>query len=73
MKTNPFLLSLPVLIAYIPLGAAFGILAASRDFSFLELILSSLIVYAGAGQFALVALIDAKAGFFEVFFCFIFA
>lgn len=68
MKTNPFLLSLPVLIAYIPLGVAFGILAASRDFSFLELILSSLIVYAGAGQFALVALIDAKAGFFEVFF-----
>lgn len=50
-----FLLTIPVLMGYIPLGAAFGILAASKDFSLFEILLSSIFIYAGAGQFLLVA------------------
>ncbi|MCW1360199.1 AzlC family ABC transporter permease [Campylobacter sp. US33a] len=67
-KNNIFTLTLPVLMGYIPLGATFGILAASNNFTFLETLLSSVIVYAGAGQFVLVGLVSAGAGFLEVFF-----
>lgn len=66
-EKNIFILTLPVLMGYIPLGITFGILAASNGFSLLEALLSSLIVYAGAGQFVLVGLISAGAGFIEVF------
>ncbi|EAW7618320.1 AzlC family ABC transporter permease [Campylobacter upsaliensis] len=59
-------ITLPVLIGYIPLGMAFGILASSAGFSFYEVLLSSVVVYAGAGQFILVALISGGAGFLEV-------
>lgn len=59
-------ITLPVLMGYIPLGMAFGILASSAGFSFYEVLLSSVVVYAGAGQFILVALISAGAGFLEV-------
>lgn len=62
-----FILTLPILMGYVSLGAAFGILAASNGFSLFETILSSLIVYAGAAQFVLVALVTAGAGFLEVF------
>ncbi|ARE80539.1 AzlC family ABC transporter permease [Campylobacter helveticus] len=63
---NLFSLTLPVLMGYIPLGMAFGILATSEGFSFYQVLLSSLVVYAGAGQFVLVALISGGAGFLEV-------
>lgn len=62
-----FILTLPILMGYVSLGAAFGILAASNGFNLFETILSSLIVYAGAAQFVLVALVTAGAGFLEVF------
>lgn len=61
-------LTFPVLMGYIPLGFAFGILAASKDFSLLEILLSSVIVYAGAGQFLLVALVAQNASFLMIFF-----
>lgn len=62
-----FLLTIPVLMGYIPLGAAFGILAASKDFSLFEILLSSVVVYAGAGQFLLVALVAQNASFLMIF------
>ncbi len=65
-QKHVFTLTLPVLMGYVPLGAAFGILAASAGFNFIEMLLSSLIVYAGAGQFLLVALVSAGASFMEV-------
>ncbi len=67
-----FIITFPVLMGYIPLGFAFGILAASKDFSLLEILLSSMIVYAGAGQFLLVALVAQGASFLMVFFYFAF-
>lgn len=68
MKTKDiFTLTLPILMGYVSLGAAFGILAASNGFSLFETVLSSLVVYAGAAQFILVALVTAGVGFLEVF------
>ncbi|ARJ56566.1 branched-chain amino acid transport protein, AzlC family [Campylobacter cuniculorum DSM 23162 = LMG 24588] len=66
-QENIFILTLPIFMGYISLGAAFGILASSNGFSLFEVVLSSLIVYAGAGQFVLVALIVSGAGFLEIF------
>lgn len=63
-----FLLTIPVLMGYIPLGAAFGILAASKDFSLFEILLSSIFIYAGAGQFLLVALVAQNVSFLMIFF-----
>ncbi|EIA81155.1 branched-chain amino acid transport protein [Campylobacter coli 1948] len=67
-----FLLTIPVLMGYIPLGAAFGILAASKDFSLFEILLSSIFIYAGAGQFLLVALVAQNVSFLMIFFYFVF-
>lgn len=58
-------ITLPVLMGYIPLGMAFGILASSAGFSFYEVLLSSVVVYAGAGQFILVALISGGGRVFR--------
>ncbi len=63
-----FLLTIPVLMGYIPLGAAFGILAASKDFSLFEILLSSIFIYAGAGQFLLVALVAQNVSFLMIFY-----
>lgn len=62
-----FFITIPVLMGYIPLGMAFGILAASNHFSLMEIILSSVLIYAGAGQFVLVGLVSAKVGLIEIF------
>ena len=44
--------SLPVITGMIPSGAAFGILAETAGFSVWESLMMSLIVFAGASQFA---------------------
>ncbi|MFV9473801.1 AzlC family ABC transporter permease [Advenella sp. RU8] len=46
---------LPIMLGYIPVAMAFGIAGASLGLSAWELIATSLIVYAGAGQFFILA------------------
>lgn len=46
-----FLLTIPVLMGYIPLGAAFGILAASKDFSLFEICLVQFLFMQVLGNF----------------------
>ena len=58
--------TLPVMFGYLPLGAAFGILATEVDIPAWGAILMSLIIYAGAGQFLAVALLAGGAGLIEV-------
>lgn len=58
--------SLPVMFGYLPLGAAFGILAVEVGIPVWGAILMSLVIYAGAGQFLAVALLGAGAGLVEV-------
>lgn len=58
--------TLPVMFGYLPLGAAFGILAIELGAPWWGALLMSLLIYAGAGQFLAVALMAAGAGLLEV-------
>jgi 4-azaleucine resistance transporter AzlC len=51
--------ALPIIIGYIPVGFAYGVLAAKAGLSFFYTILMSTIVYAGSSQFIAVALLSA--------------
>ena len=59
-------LTLPVMFGYLPLGAAYGILAVEVGVPWWAAVLMSLIIYAGAGQFLAVALLAAGAGLMEL-------
>ncbi|MDR5902085.1 MULTISPECIES: AzlC family ABC transporter permease [Halomonas] len=59
-------LTLPVMFGYLPLGAAYGILAVEVGVPWWAAVLMSLIIYAGAGQFLAVALLAAGAGLVEL-------
>ncbi len=62
-----FRLSLPVFCGYLFLGGAFGIMFSALGFSPLWAGLTSILVYAGSGQFALSSMIGAGAGYITVF------
>ncbi len=55
-------LGLPVLLGYMPVGAAFGVLATTAGFSVAQAVASSAFVFAGAGQFVALDLLKAGAG-----------
>lgn len=59
--------SLPVMFGYGALGFAVGLYASSSGIAPVWVALASLIVYAGSGQFLLVALIVGNATLIEVF------
>lgn len=48
-------LSIPVVLGYLPVSITFGILAVSYGFSKLEAFLCSALIFAGASQFALIS------------------
>lgn len=48
---------LPTVLGYLGIGIALGVVGANAGFSALELLLMSLIVYAGSAQFVLVSLL----------------
>ncbi|NAW12215.1 branched-chain amino acid ABC transporter permease [Halomonas marinisediminis] len=54
------------MFGYLPLGAAYGILAVEVGVPWWAAVLMSLIIYAGAGQFLAVALLAAGAGLVEL-------
>lgn len=62
-----FRYSLPVFCGYLFLGAAFGIMFAELGFSPLWAGFTSIVVYAGSGQFALTSMIGASATVLTVF------
>lgn len=55
-------LALPVVLGYLPVGFAFGVLAGKAGLTLLETMLMSLLVYAGSAQLIAVDLIPAGAG-----------
>jgi len=59
-------LTLPVMFGYLPLGAAYGILAVEVGMPWWAAVMMSLVIYAGAGQFLAVALLAAGAGLMEL-------
>ncbi|WP_240724856.1 AzlC family ABC transporter permease [Onishia niordana] len=54
------------MFGYLPLGAAFGILAMDVGIPWWAALTMSLVIYAGAGQFLAVALLANQAGLMEV-------
>ncbi len=65
--SRAFHLSLPVFCGYLFLGSAFGIMFSALGFSPLWAGMTSVLVYAGSGQFALTSMIGAGASFITVF------
>lgn len=56
----------PIVLGYLPVGFSFGVVAQQAGFSWAEALLMSLVVYAGASQFAAVALLSQAAGVLAV-------
>lgn len=61
-----FILTIPVLLGYIFLGIAFGILVVSSGFETLFTLLSSTVLYAGSMQFALIAFLKENASLISI-------
>lgn len=57
---------IPIIIGYVPMGAAYAILARQAGMGFFPTVLMSLIVFAGASQFIAVGLLSGGATAFEV-------
>lgn len=53
------LAALPLMLGYIPVAIAYGLLAKNTGLSLIDMVLFSLIVYAGASQFMALDLIIA--------------
>ncbi|MGD8352681.1 MAG: AzlC family ABC transporter permease [Pseudomonadota bacterium] len=58
--------AVPIIIGYVPMGAAYAILARQAGIGFFPTVLMSLIVFAGASQFIAVGLLSGGATAFEV-------
>lgn len=56
-----FLLTIPVMMGYLVLGVAFGLLLQNGGYHWLWATLASLVVYAGSMQFVLVGLLTQQA------------
>lgn len=71
MVLSPFRLSLkhslPVMLGYIPLGMAFGVLFQSLGYAWWLAPLSGVMIYAGSAQFLAVGLLASGAGLLEAF------
>lgn len=63
-----FLYTLPVMLVYISLGIAYGIVMAANGYNALWSFTTSLFVFAGAAQYALVGLLVSVANPISVFF-----
>jgi len=58
--------SIPVMMGYVVLGFAFGLLMASFEYAWYWTLLMSLFIYAGALQFAAVGFFSAKLGLLDI-------
>lgn len=58
----------PIVLGYIPIGFAFGVLAIQQGLSITEIFFMSLLVYAGSAQFIGTALIASGAAFSSIIF-----
>jgi len=61
-----FPITIPVLLGYVPLGIAFGLMMANAGYNVLWCILSSVSIYSGTGQFVLVGFLQAQTALYEI-------
>lgn len=58
--------ALPIIIGYVPMGAAYGILARQSGIALFPAVLMSIVVFAGASQFIAVGLLAGGGTAFEL-------
>ncbi|MFS1512251.1 AzlC family ABC transporter permease [Chengkuizengella sp. SCS-71B] len=58
--------ALPLVIGYLPVGIAFGIIAQETGISLFHSVLMSSVVYGGASQFMMLNMFATGSGFFEI-------
>ena len=58
--------SIPVLLGYMAIGIAFGLLTADAGYPWYLALLMSVVMYAGAGQYMAIALFASGAGLLEM-------
>lgn len=63
-----FRAALPIIFGYFPIGMAFGVLAVQEGLSKLEVLLMSLLVFAGSSQFVAVGLLATGASVATIVF-----
>src|SRR5690606_27249078 len=63
---RPLYRVVPTALAIVPVSALFGALAARADWSWLEILAVGVLGFSGSGQFALLPLAEADAGFFTM-------
>lgn len=61
-----FVDAIPIMVGYVPIAIAYGLLAKTSGITIYDTALMSLMVYAGASQFMAVGLIAAGVGFSEI-------
>lgn len=66
MIRRGFTVGFPIIIGYLPIALAYGVLAKQAGMSLLELTLMSIMVYAGASQFMGANMIAVGAGAIEI-------
>lgn len=69
---SAFKLSIPVLMGYMVLGFAFGLLLTSMNYDWYIAVLMSVFIYAGALQFLAAGFFTSKLGLFDIFISSIF-
>ncbi len=60
--------AVPLIVGYVPLAITFGLIGNSSGLSFIEVMLMTMFIYSGAGQFMILSLMAAGTGFFEIIF-----
>lgn len=63
---SAFKVSIPVMMGYLVLGFAFGLLLVSFEYAWYLAPLMSIFIYAGALQFMAINFFNAKAGFIDI-------
>ena len=58
--------AVPIILGYIPIGIAFGVLASTADLTILQAVAMSIFVFAGSSQFIAVALISSGASLMAI-------
>ena len=58
----------PIILGYIPVGIAYGMMAKSTGLTFFKALSFSLFVYTGAGQMAAVTMLKQNIGFVSIVF-----
>lgn len=64
--SQALVLTVPVMMGYVPLGMAFAVLWVQNDLPWQYALLASVVLYAGAMQFLLAGLLAAGAGLAEI-------